>query len=57
MKRLVLSLVALGFAVGTTTAANAAEPQGAELYPDDRAVGFHEGDFRGVFWVEYPVEP
>jgi hypothetical protein len=29
----------------------------AVLYPDDRAVGFHEGDFRGVFWVEYPVEP
>jgi hypothetical protein len=29
----------------------------AELYPDDRAVGFREGDFRGVFWVEYPVEP
>ena len=29
----------------------------AELYPDDRAVGFYEGDLRGVFWVEYPVEP
>jgi hypothetical protein len=29
----------------------------AELYPDDQAVGFHEGDFRGVFWVEYPIEP
>lgn len=21
-------------------------------YPDDRATGFHEGDFRGLFWVE-----
>jgi hypothetical protein len=29
----------------------------AELYPDDRAVDFQEGDFRGVFWVEYPVTP
>lgn len=25
-----------------------------ELYPDDRATGFEEGDFRGVFWVEFP---
>ena len=27
----------------------------ADLYPDDRATGFAEGDFRGVFWVEYPA--
>lgn len=26
-----------------------------ELYPEDRAVGFEEGDFRGLFWVEYPT--
>ena len=25
----------------------------AELYPDDQATGFVEGDFRGVFWVEF----
>ena len=25
----------------------------AELYPEDRATGFREGDLRGVFWVEY----
>ena len=25
------------------------------LYPDDLAIGFKEGDFRGVFWVEFPV--
>ena len=25
-----------------------------ELYPDDEATGFSEGDFRGVFWVEFP---
>lgn len=24
-----------------------------ELYPDDEATGFSEGDFRGVFWVEF----
>lgn len=24
-------------------------------YPGDRAVGFREGDLRGVFWVEYPT--
>lgn len=23
------------------------------LYPDDEATGFSEGDFRGVFWVEF----
>jgi hypothetical protein len=27
----------------------------ADLYPDDQATGFAEGDFRGVFWVEYPA--
>jgi hypothetical protein len=26
----------------------------AELYPDDEATGFSAGDFRGVFWVEFP---
>jgi hypothetical protein len=25
------------------------------LYPEDRAVGFAEGDLRGVFWVEFPA--
>lgn len=24
------------------------------LYPNDQALGFKTGDFRGVFWVEYP---
>ena len=24
-----------------------------ELYPSDEATGFSEGDFRGVFWVEF----
>ena len=24
-----------------------------ELYPDDQATGFKEGDLRGVFWVEF----
>ena len=28
----------------------------AELYPEDRATGFEVGDFRGVFWVEYPAD-
>ena len=28
-----------------------------ELYPDDEATGFSEGDFRGVFWVEFPATP
>jgi len=23
-----------------------------EMYPDDRATGFRDGDFRGLFWVE-----
>lgn len=26
-----------------------------QLYPEDQAVGFKEGDLRGVFWVEYPA--
>jgi len=25
-----------------------------ELYPDDQAIGYAPGDFRGVFWVELP---
>ena len=25
----------------------------AELYPQDQATGFAEGDLRGVFWVEF----
>lgn len=24
-----------------------------EYYPDDRAVGFEEGDCRGLFWAEF----
>jgi hypothetical protein len=24
-----------------------------ELYPDDQATGFENGDFRGLFWVEF----
>jgi len=27
-----------------------------ELYPDDEATGFGEGDFRGVFCVEFPAK-
>ena len=37
---------------------NLAEPIAAklsELYPEDRAVGYQVGDFRGVFWVEFPA--
>lgn len=26
-----------------------------ELYPNDQATGFSAGDFRGVFWVEFPL--
>jgi len=26
----------------------------ADRYPDDAATGFEDGDFRGVFWVEFP---
>jgi hypothetical protein len=29
----------------------------AELYPDDRAVGFAAGELRGVFWAELPAQP
>ena len=29
----------------------------AELYPDDRATGFEIGDFRGLFWAEFPAGP
>ena len=29
----------------------------SELYPYDEATGFGEGDFRGVFWVEFPMTP
>lgn len=30
----------------------------AELYPQDRAVGFRVGDLRGVFWAEFPeIDP
>ncbi|GAB3103316.1 DUF3365 domain-containing protein [Aestuariicella hydrocarbonica] len=25
------------------------------LYPQDRATGYRIGEFRGLFWVEYPV--
>lgn len=28
----------------------------AERYPDDEATGFEAGDFRGVFWVEFPID-
>ena len=27
----------------------------AELYPEDRATGFRSGDFRGMFWAEFPA--
>jgi cytochrome c553 len=27
----------------------------AELYPEDRAVGFRAGDLRGAFWIEFPA--
>lgn len=26
----------------------------SENYPEDRATGYQAGDFRGVFWVEFP---
>lgn len=35
------------------------EPVRAKLdaeYPDDEATGFKAGDFRGIFWVTWPVE-
>ncbi|MEN8160587.1 MAG: DUF3365 domain-containing protein [Myxococcota bacterium] len=28
-----------------------------EHYPDDRAVGFREGEFRGLFWAVVELEP
>lgn len=28
----------------------------AELYPEDRATGFRNGDFRGMYWVEFDRE-
>jgi hypothetical protein len=27
----------------------------AGLYPEDRATGFRVGDFRGLFWAEFPA--
>ena len=39
----------------TCHGANVAPPVAAqltEIYPEDRATGFAEGDFRGLFWVE-----
>jgi hypothetical protein len=27
-----------------------------ELYPEDQATGFRSGDFRGLFWVEVPLD-
>lgn len=33
------------------TIAEEIKGQIAELYPDDRSVGFREGDFRGLLWV------
>lgn len=29
----------------------------AELYPDDRAVGFSDGELRGLFWAEFGPQP
>jgi hypothetical protein len=26
----------------------------AQRYPEDRAIGFRDGDIRGWFWVEVP---
>ncbi len=28
-----------------------------QRYPQDRAIGFHEGEIRGWFWVEMPKQP
>lgn len=30
------------------------ESQIEALYPEDAATGFSDGDFRGIFWVEFP---
>ena len=40
---------------GTTLADDVAEQLSA-MYPEDQATGFSEGDFRGVFWVEFPAD-
>ena len=37
---------------GTTLAPDVAD-RIKTLYPDDAATGFSDGDFRGVFWVEF----
>jgi len=29
----------------------------AALYPEDQATGYREGDFRGLFWAEFPAAP
>ena len=34
--------------------APAIRDQLAKLYPDDRAIGFREGELRGWFWIELP---
>jgi hypothetical protein len=28
-----------------------------QRYPEDRAIGYAEGDLRGWFWVEVPKPP
>ena len=40
---------------GTALAEDVAEQLSA-MYPEDEATGFSEGDFRGVFWVEFPAD-
>lgn len=40
---------------GETLAAPVSEAL-ARLYPEDRAVGFRAGDFRGLFWAEFPAD-
>jgi hypothetical protein len=51
----------IGVAAACTTCHGTAAKRPAALaavlatqYPDDRAVGFEEGDFRGFFWAEVP---
>lgn len=39
----------------TEQIADDVKAQLAQLYPDDRATGFAEGDLRGWFWVEVPA--
>lgn len=41
----------------TDTLAPAVVARLAELYPQDQAVGFAEGDLRGWFWVEAEGAP